>query len=324
MTQDELIRSVVREVLGEALAQEQGAAGDGAAGDGVPPGTRAVPSPEAGAWMAPRARAGALRGPAEAALAARVAAWTGAPASFLAGPAAAWRPAKDRAGYLASTPARLGVGRAGTRYRTPTVLEFRADHAAARDAVRSEMPAELIEELGLVAVRSAAADKGEFLRRPDLGRRLCDEAVATIARECPKKPQVQIVVGDGLSATAIRVNLPRVLPALLRRFEEAKLRVGRTVYVHNARVAVADPVGRIVEAELICMLVGERPGLKSAESMGAYITYLAGRQLVEAQRSVVSNIHERGIPPEEGARRIAEVCLRGLAARGTGIDLGVK
>lgn len=320
MLNDETIRAVVREVLGEALAQEQGSLGPA----GFTPGGQAA-RPPAAPWMAPRPGGGPASSPAEAALSARVAAWLGCPSPLLQGATGqTWRPARSREGYLACTPARLGVGRAGTRYRTPTVLEFRADHAAARDAVRSELPPELASQLGLLAVCSAAADKSEFLRRPDLGRRLSDEAAALIARECPKKPQVQIVVGDGLSATAIRVNLPLVLPALLRRFEEARLRVGRTVYIGNARVAVADAVGKIVEAELLCMLVGERPGLKSAESMGAYITYLAGRQLVEAQRSVVSNVHQRGIPPDEGARRIAELCLRGLAARGTGIDLGVK
>ena len=298
MHDDELLRTLVTEAVAAAVAAEE-----------------QRPAPAA----LPPVRPGT--DPTRAALAARVGAWLGTPRVRLPGPPASWSPARDRAGYLAATPARLGVGRAGTRYKTATLLEFRSDHAAARDAVFSALEPELIEGLGLLSARSAAQDRREFLRRPDLGRRLDEESAIRLAREATRRPQVQIVAGDGLSATALRVNLPRLLPPLLATLQAARLKVGRTIYVHNSRVALADQIGRITEAELLCMLVGERPGLKSAESVGAYITYFAGRKLVEAQRSVISNIHDRGIPPEEGASRIAALCLRALSAKGTGIDL---
>ncbi len=295
MIDDASLKDLVRQALGESLSR-------------------------AAAPAAPAAPALVPRSPEEAALAARVAAWMGRPLQPAAAPTP-WQAQRDRQGYLDSTPARLGVGRAGTRPRTATVLEFRADHAAARDAVHSELSDEFLEGLGLVAVQTAAATKADFLRRPDLGRRLSEEGAAKVERECPKRPQVQIVVGDGLSAAAIQVNLPRILPLLRSQLEAAHLGLGRPVGIRNARVAVADEVGRRTQAELLCMLVGERPGLKSAESVGAYITYYAGRKLVEAQRSVISNIHDRGIPPEEGARRIVALIVRAMKSHGTGIDL---
>jgi len=310
MADDAGLKALVREALLQALAGEAGADG----GEVSP-----VERMQAAAQAAPGPRRPFLTEE-QAALSARVAAWMGRPRSGPPG-TGSWAPARDRAGYLASTPARLGVGRAGTRCRTGTVLKFRADHAAARDAVHSEIDPKLMESLGVLPVRSAAADKREFLLRPDLGRRLSPEARATITEGCPTRPQVQIVVGDGLSATAIRVNLPILLPALSQRMQEARLQMGRPVFVANARVAVADEVGDLLQAELICMLVGERPGLKSAESVGAYITYYAGRTLVEAQRSVVSNIHAGGIPPMQGAAQVADLIVRAMSAKGTGIDL---
>lgn len=311
MADDAGLRALVREALLQALANE---------GEG---GAAAAPSSVQRMQAVQAAGAGPSRPfatPEQAALGARVAAWLGRPRSGPPG-TGSWAPARDRAGYIASTPARLGVGRAGTRCRTQTVLEFRADHAAARDAVHSEIEPAFMESLGVLPVRSAAADKRQFLLRPDLGRRLSEEARAEILRSCATRPQIQIVVGDGLSATAIRVNLPLLLPSIVRRLQEARLQVGRTVFVANARVAVADEVGDLLNAELICMLVGERPGLKSAESVGAYITYYAGRTLVEAQRSVISNIHAGGIPPEQGAAQVAALILRAMGAHGTGIDL---
>jgi ethanolamine ammonia-lyase small subunit len=259
-------------------------------------------------------------GPEELKLAKKVAAWLGAEHPPLPW-AGSWRPAGSRAYYLSRTPARLGVGRAGTRYRTETVLSFLSDHAAARDAVWSDLDAQVLGQLRFVALRSAAADKREFLARPDLGRRLNADSLALVQKVGEKNPQVQVVVADGLSATACNVNVPLVLPVLEAELRRAGVGVGTYFAISNGRVACADEVARATGADLLCLLVGERPGLKTAESMGAYVTYMKVKGFNEAMRSVISNIHKGGLVPEQGAREIAALCLRGLSQKRTGVDV---
>ncbi|MBM4387436.1 MAG: ethanolamine ammonia-lyase subunit EutC [Deltaproteobacteria bacterium] len=235
-----------------------------------------------------------------------------------------WKPSADRDGYLKSTPARLGVGRTGTRYRTGTLMKFLADHAAARDAVYSELPDEIINGLKMTKLSSAAKDRAEFLRRPDLGRRLSDESRNIVASQFIKSPQVQIVAGDGLSAAALKMNLGIVIPALISELAQARIKIGTLCYIRLARVAAGDETGLAAGADVVCMLVGERPGLKTAESMGAYIMYLKGAKRTDAQRSVVSNIHDNGIKPAEAGQIIAKLCLKILKAKKSGVDLGSK
>jgi len=253
-------------------------------------------------------------------LAKRVAEWTGAPLPVP--PAiAGWKPAGDRAFYMSRTPARLGVGAAGTRYRTATLSAFLTDHAAARDAVASEVDPEIAKRLGMVRLRSAAKDRSEFLRRPDLGRRLSEESAEVVRKQGIRSPQVQIVAADGLSATALNVNLPPVLPALTAELQRAGVRLGTPFVISLGRVASADEVARITDADVLCLLVGERPGLKTAESMGAYVTYMKVKRFTEALRNVISNIHRGGLVPEEGARQAAALVVRALKERRTGVDI---
>lgn len=280
----------------------------------------AVPIPDF-VPTAPRERHDSGLSPEDYKLAKKVSNWVGAelPTPPWHG---SWRAAGGRDYFLSRTPARLGVGRAGTRCRTDTTLSFLIDHAAARDAVHSDISASLESELGLVSVRSAAADKREFLARPDLGRRLSDESREIVSRSAQKNPQVQIVAGDGLSATAINVNLPRILPVLEAELKRSGVKLGTTFAVSNARVACGDEIARIVDAEVLCMIVGERPGLKTAESMGVYVTYMKVKDFNEAMRSVVSNVHSGGLVPEtDGAKQVAELCLRALKDRKTGVDM---
>ncbi len=270
---------------------------------------------------APVRRTDHAASPEDLALAKRVAEWMGTqvPPSPWFG---AWKPSGDRSLYLSRTPARLAVGRAGTRYRTDTLLDFLTDHAAARDAVQDSLAADMMSKLGLVPIKSAAADKREYLVRPDLGRRLSDDSVTAVQQKGSKSPQVQIVVGDGLSATAINVNLPILLPIVEGELKRNGVRLGTTFAVHNGRVACGDQVARLTDADVLCMLVGERPGLKTAESMGAYITYMKVARFNEAMRVVVSNIHKGGLPPDgEGARLIALTCLKALRERRTGVEV---
>ena len=264
-------------------------------------------------------KAPAPRSAADAGLAKRVGRWLGA--SMPLPPALGdWRAQTTREGYLAATPARLGVGRAGGRLRTDTALHFLADHAAARDAVASDIAASVIGPLGFLSLRSAAADKREFLVRPDLGRRLSTNDAAAVGREAQRSPKVQIVAVDGLSATAINVNLPLVYPGLVAELTRRGIRTGTPVAVTNGRVAAGDHVARQTGAELLVTLVGERPGLKTAESMGVYITYMKVKNFNEAMRYVVSNIHAEGLKPEEAVPQIAEICEKSLAEKRTGVD----
>jgi ethanolamine ammonia-lyase small subunit len=274
---------------------------------------------EAAAAVAGAPRAPEPRTPADAGLAKRVARWLGA-AMPLPPAAGSWTADTSRDCYLAATPARLGVGRAGVRLRTDTALGFQADHAAARDAVASELAFSVLTELGFVPVRSAASDKHQFLVRPDLGRRLSPEGAATVTREGQRAPRVQVVAVDGLSAAAINANLPRVWPVFLRELGRIGVRPGTPFAVSLGRVAAGDDVARRTNAELLVTFVGERPGLKTAESMGAYITYMRVPRFNEAMRVVVSNIHAGGLPPEEAAVQLAGICARALAEKRTGVD----
>lgn len=268
---------------------------------------------------APVARPPAAVPEADLALAKRAALWSGAP---LPTPPAlgTWKAAGDRSFYLGRTPARLGVARSGTRYRTSTTLSFQADHAAARDAVASSMQADLLKKLGFVDLQSAAHDKREFLGRPDLGRRLSEESEKVVVGRGTKNAQVQIVAVDGLSAAAINVNLPLVVPPLQAALKAAGLRLGLPFAVHLGRVAAGDHVARLLDAELLVVLVGERPGLKTAESMGAYVTYFRVKDFNESKRSVISNIHGGGLTPDEAVRQLTSLCTRALQTRRTGVE----
>lgn len=260
--------------------------------------------------------------PKDIALAKRSADWYGA-APALPPALGTWHPAGDRSFYLGRTPARLGVGSAGVRLRTSTVLSFLSDHAAARDAVASSVSPEVVKKLGMIPLTSAATDRSEFLRRPDLGRRLSTASAEIVRQKGTRQPQVQIVAADGLSAAALTANLPLVLPALTAELTRAGVRVGTPFVISLARVASADEVARILDAEVLCLLVGERPGLKTAESMGAYVTYMKFKTFTEALRSVVSNIHKGGLVPDEGARQVAALCLKALREKRTGVDIVV-
>lgn len=231
-----------------------------------------------------------------------------------------WRPVGDRAFYLGRTPARLGVGSAGVRYRTETILRFLADHATARDAVASVVDPAVVASLGLVPLHSAARDRTQFLRRPDLGRRLSDDSREVVQKQGIRGAQVQFVAVDGLSAQALSANLPSILPRLTAELTRAGVRMGTPFVVTLGRVVCADEIARLTDAEVLCLLVGERPGLKTAESMGAYVTYMKVRSFNEAMRNVISNIHAGGLPCEEAVPAIVANVLRALRDKRTGVD----
>ena len=201
-----------------------------------------------------------------------------------------------------NAPCRLGIGKAGARYNTLPQLEFRAAHSAAQDAVFNDVDAEFVEKMGLWTVQTQCDSKDTYLTRPDLGRKLSPEAVETIKAKCKKNPTVQIYVADGLSSAAVAANIGDLLPAILQGLESYKIDVGTPFFVKYGRVGVMDEISELTGATVTCTLIGERPGLITAESMSAYIAYKATVGMPEARRTVVSNIHRAGtIPAEAGA-----------------------
>ena len=222
------------------------------------------------------------------------------------------------------TPARLGIGRAGARYETITQLRFRADHAAAQDSVFSLVDEDFYKKNDLTFVQTQCRDKDEYLTRPDLGRKFDPEAQAVIRQVCGDKPRVLLVIGDGLSSAAVEANAMDCAAAIKQGLNTLGIELGKTLFIQYCRVGAMDHIGEITGAELICMLVGERPGLVTAESMSAYITYKPYPGIPESKRTVVSNIHRQGTPAVEAGAHIATLLKTMLEKKASGIDLGAR
>lgn len=219
------------------------------------------------------------------------------------------------------TPARLGAGRAGARYKTLTMLRFRADHAAAQDAVFSQVPEDFAANHGLVALQTRCKDKDEYLTRPDLGRCFDEENQKKLRQEITGTPQVQIVVGDGLSSAAIVANAADCMAAIRDGLKLKGIETGKGVYVKYCRVGAGDAVGDVTGCEVVCVLVGERPGLVTDKSMSAYITYKPHTGVSESARTVVSNIHSQGTPAVEAGAFVAELIEKILDKKVSGVGL---
>lgn len=219
------------------------------------------------------------------------------------------------------TAARVGVWRAGPRYTTETLLRFRADHAVAQDAVFSDVSEEFLKEAGLFTVKTKVADKDEYITRPDLGRQFDEENIRIIKEKCKARPRVQIYVADGLSSTAIEANVKDTLPAILSGLKGYGIEAGTPFFVKYGRVGSMDAVSQALEAELTVVLIGERPGLATGESMSCYLTYKGYPGIPEAKRTVVSNIHKDGTPAAEAGAHIASLIKKILEKKMTGIGL---
>jgi ethanolamine ammonia-lyase small subunit len=220
-----------------------------------------------------------------------------------------------------ATPARVGVWRSGCRPLTDTWLRFRADHAVAQDSVLGEVPAEFPAKYDMVAVKTMCAHKDEYLTRPDLGRKLDEENLAIIRQRCRKGPKLQVIVADGLSSKAVEANIPNLLPAMLQGLETMGIETGTTIFVQYARVAIMDVIGEELRPEAAIVLIGERPGLGTAESMSAYMGYNPRAGMVESERTVVSNIHKGGLPAAEAGAHLATMVKRILDAKASGVNL---
>lgn len=230
---------------------------------------------------------------------------------------------EDHVGYLRmkeKTPARIGVWRAGPRYKTSTSLRFRADHAAAQDAVFSYVSEKFVEDLGFVSVETLCSHKEEYVTRPDLGRQFSSDMLETISQKLGKE-KVALVVGDGLSSAAIEANAADIVPSIKQGLKMLGIEVGEVLFVKHCRVPAMDVIGEVTGADVVCLLVGERPGLVTAESMSAYIAYKPTVDMPEARRTVISNIHRGGTPAVEAGAHIAEVIKKMIDKKASGIEL---
>ncbi|WP_318502352.1 ethanolamine ammonia-lyase subunit EutC [Bacillus sp. T3] len=221
------------------------------------------------------------------------------------------------------TPARIGVGRTGTRPLTKDYLSFRIDHAAAVDTVYGEVPAQTLEQFELFTIDTCFGTKERYLTRPDQGRIFSKEAEQLIIEKCVKKPVVQIVISDGLSANAIEENIMDVYPALLDSLEHYGLNTGTPFFVRGGRVACMDVIGELLEPEAFILLIGERPGLVCAHSLSAYMCYRPRKGTKESDRMVISNIHRRGTTPIEAAAHMGTMIHKMLQQKTSGVNLVV-
>ena len=226
----------------------------------------------------------------------------------------------------ARTPARLLAGRAGAAYRTATQLDLREAHAAARDAVRDELDFEkfgsdFITRWQLFAVSSAATSKGEYLLQPNLGRTLSPSARAELQKLCPPRRDLQIVIGDGLSVTAVLAQVPRLLPALCEGAETRGWTLGQPFVIRHCRVGILNEIGEFLLPSVAILLIGERPGLATAESLSAYMAYGPNKNHTDADRNLISNIHARGVGPRDAALRILNLAAQMMKAKFSGAQL---
>ena len=225
------------------------------------------------------------------------------------------------------TPARLLEGRAGAAYRTSTQLKLREAHAAARDAVRDELEirtlfsAELIDRFGIFEVVTEAGNKEEYLLRPDLGRKLTDSSRRTVTQRCKGSPDVQFVIGDGLSVAAVAAQVPKLLPLLSDGAKSRGWTVGNTFVVRHCRVGVMNDVGELLDPRVVVLLIGERPGLATAESLSAYLAFRPRRDHADANRNLISNIHGRGVRTADAAERILNFASQMMAAQLSGTNV---
>ncbi|WP_058913296.1 ethanolamine ammonia-lyase subunit EutC [Entomohabitans teleogrylli] len=221
-----------------------------------------------------------------------------------------------------STAARVCTGRAGPRPRTQALLRFLADHSRSKDTVLKEVPAEWVQQQGLIEVQSEISDKNLYLTRPDMGRRLSQQAIDTLKSHCVANPDVQVVISDGLSTDAVTANYEEILPPLLAGLEQAGLKVGTPFFVRYGRVKIEDQIGELLGAKVVVLLVGERPGLGQSESLSCYAVYSPTvANTVEADRTCISNIHRGGTPPVEAAAVIVDLAQRMLSRKASGINL---
>jgi ethanolamine ammonia-lyase small subunit len=227
----------------------------------------------------------------------------------------------------ARTPARILMGRVGAAYRTKVQLDLREAHAAARDAVRGEMDllsvfgAAFVRQWELFEVQTQAASKDEYLLRPDLGRRFDESSRLRIQERCSRACDLQIVIGDGLSVPAVSRQVPALLPLLYAGAQSSAWTVGRTFVIRYCRVGILNEIGGLLDPRVVVLLIGERPGLATAESLSAYMAYRPRADHSDADRNLISNIHARGETSAAAAARILNLAAQMMHAGASGCSV---
>jgi ethanolamine ammonia-lyase small subunit len=239
------------------------------------------------------------------------------------------------------TPARLLVDRAGGSYLTATHLQLRADHAAARDAVHEELALadfgeDIVSRYGLFLVQTEATSKAEYLLRPDLGRRLSAtarkqirERTETMQHPVSPEPEgkgplsrpLQIVIGDGLSARAVKTQVPGLLPLLIDSAHRQGWIVAQPFVIRYCRVGVMNDIGELLTPDVVVLLIGERPGLATAESLSAYMAFRPKSGDTDERRNLISNIHARGVRHEAAVARILDLAAQMCERQTSGVEI---
>jgi ethanolamine ammonia-lyase small subunit len=230
----------------------------------------------------------------------------------------------------ARTPARILTGRSGAAYPTEVQLELREAHAAARDAVHEHF--QLLTTFGepfvrdwqLFEVQTRAKTTQEFLLRPDWGRRFDSDSRAKIISECARASDLQIVIGDGLSVPAVSRQVPALLPLLHEGARSAMWKTGRTFVVRHCRVGILNEIGELLEARIVVLLIGERPGLATAESLSAYMAYRPQPGHTDSDRNLISNIHSQGVSCSDATARILHLAAQMIEAGASGYRIKEK
>ena len=225
------------------------------------------------------------------------------------------------------TPARIFTGRVGAAYKTATWLKLRVDHAFAKDAVFAEI--DLMRDLGeafvarwgLFEVATQAQTKNDYLLTPDLGRSLSTTAKTDLKKRCAPGSDLQVAIADGLSATAVRTQVPALLPLLAEEAAKRGWKFGQPFLIRHARVGTLNDIGEALDPAVVVLLIGERPGLATAESLSAYMAYRPRHGHDDSRRNLISNIHARGVPCEQAAERIARLAEQMLALHMSGVHV---
>jgi ethanolamine ammonia-lyase small subunit len=226
----------------------------------------------------------------------------------------------------ARTPARIFVRR-GPSYTTQMSMELRTARASAVDAVWAEfdlqrdLPVDFVGRYKLFQVSSQAESKSQFLLRPDLGRKLSDAGKKLVAERCIRSPDIQFVIGDGLSGAALSEQLPALFPLLLERAHKEGWTVGSPFVVQYCRVGIMNDVGDLLSPQVIVLLIGERPGLAAFASLSAYMAYRPNANRTDADRNLVSNIQAHGLRPDDAADRITNLASQMLMQKRSGTIL---
>lgn len=221
-----------------------------------------------------------------------------------------------------STPARTATGRTGDREKTIITIRKMANLSAAVDAVWTPLNREFVSSLGYPVLKSMPQSKEEYLMRPDLGVILDDENMNLVRTQLQKNPDVQLIIGEGQSNQGLEKSMPELLPALLQGLQSNKINYGTPCFVEYTRVGIGDLIGQEVGAKVVCVILGERPGLLSWDGLGCYITYAPKVGILESKRTCVSNIQDNGgTPPAEAGAYIADLIARILKEGKSGVDL---